>query len=316
MKNLFLGVFFLLTLSSLLSSCDKGFDIGRIERFSRSDHYAKANSTLPYPVNVRAITTDGLPRADAEITFTVTTGGGSIDQATVMTDENGVASVNWTIGSSGLQTLTAEAYYGNGKPIEGTPIEFTVAEPIVEGSFTDPRDNEVYPTITIGGQTWFAENLRYNTLLNWANNSLPSVYGRYYNWYTAMIACPNGWHLPTDAEWNTLEENLGCIEPFGNVISEFARGDHGDIMKSDRDWINSGNGNNLSGFNVYPAGFYAIADGVFFDAGYESRLWTATTSPVDSAEAWIRIFSADSPEVSRQKEGEKLNGRPCRCLKD
>ncbi len=79
-------------------------------------------------------------------------------------------------------------------------------------TFTDTRDGQVYKTIKVGAQTWFAENLRYDVVNNWlygndANNL--TTYGRLYDWNTARTACPNGWHLPSKHEWLTLIHTLG-----------------------------------------------------------------------------------------------------------
>lgn len=79
-------------------------------------------------------------------------------------------------------------------------------------SFTDPRDGKVYKIVTIGTQTWFAENLNYDTAgATYYNDdpALGAVYGRLYNWEYSQAVCPPGWHLPSYNEWNTFIDFLG-----------------------------------------------------------------------------------------------------------
>jgi len=64
------------------------------------------------------------------------------------------------------------------------------------GSLVDSRDGETYKTVVIGDQEWMAENLRYN---------VPED-SQFYSWTKAIVACPDGWHLPTTEEWNELVE--------------------------------------------------------------------------------------------------------------
>jgi uncharacterized protein (TIGR02145 family) len=73
---------------------------------------------------------------------------------------------------------------------------------------TDARDGKKYKIVTIGTQTWMAENLNYNANSSVCyDNKLENCqkYGRLYNWETARLVCPIGWHLPTKAEWDLLE---------------------------------------------------------------------------------------------------------------
>ncbi len=65
--------------------------------------------------------------------------------------------------------------------------------------------------------------------------------------------CPNGWHIPTDAEWCTLTQ---FIDPTVNCSTTGSSGtDVGTKMKSTTGWNSGGNGTNTSGFTALPGGY-------------------------------------------------------------
>jgi uncharacterized protein (TIGR02145 family) len=176
-------------------------------------------------------------------------------------------------------------------------------------TFTDQRDGNVYQLVTIGSQTWFAENLRYNAAGSWYNTNNPDPkYGRLYDWNTVLTACPAGWHLPTDAEWNTMEMALGLSASDANLIQ--FRGTHGTAMKSTTGW-GYGNGTNSSGFNAFPAGGYY--SGSYFDLGGNAFFWSA--SEYDATYAWFRYLFDGDAGVARSYL-YKSYGFSCRCLQD
>jgi uncharacterized protein (TIGR02145 family) len=92
-----------------------------------------------------------------------------------------------------------------------------------KGEFTDARDDKKYRYVEIGTQTWMAENLNFNN-----NGTIGKCYddieancdkyGRLYFWNTANNICPDGWHLPNDAEWQTLIDFAGGNEIAGKKL--------------------------------------------------------------------------------------------------
>lgn len=176
--------------------------------------------------------------------------------------------------------------------------------------FVDSRDGEKYSVVTIGNQCWMAENLRYNASSSWLNpNNLDPKYGRLYNWTTAQTVCPNGWHLPTDNEWKTMEISLGLSPSDADLFGQY-RGMHGTKMKSKTGWATIDNNANSSSFNAFPSGKYL---GGFLGLGDRAIFWSATEYSV--SEAWHRRLYDNIPGVDRFKS-DKTEGLSCRCIKD
>jgi uncharacterized protein (TIGR02145 family) len=138
-------------------------------------------------------------------------------------------------------------------------------------TFTDPRDGKTYKAVKIGKQIWMAENLNYQAGNSWCyynNNSNCQKYGRLYHWNTAISICPSGWHLPTDAEWKTLEATAGGEVAGRRLMSRTGWFEYG----------NCGNGTDDFGFAALPGGriFNRLGEFVESDKGF---WWTATVSP-------------------------------------
>ena len=90
----------------------------------------------------------------------------------------------------------------------------------MNSKMTDKRDGKVYKTVKIGVQTWMAENLNYagNGVCYENEHNNCGKWGRLYTWDEAQNACPEGWHLPSKAEWKTLMDAVGGEDKAGIVF--------------------------------------------------------------------------------------------------
>lgn len=152
---------------------------------------------------------------------------------------------------------------------------------------TDNIGGREYSTVTIGGVTWMSENLdfKFSGLVvgssgttydepranYYSNNEAQygydgNKYGLMYNWvavnylHTHRSTLIPGWHVPTNAEWQSLISTAG-----GSSLA-------GTKLKSDTEWT-SGAGDNVLGFNALPAGYY---DATFSAKGTRCNFFTST----------------------------------------
>ena len=205
------------------------------------------------------------------------------------------------------------------------------------GSMTDSRDGRIYKTVKIGSQVWMAENLNYAdsvktpSLLkrSWCYNNKAencAVAGRLYIWAAAIDSvalyddgngvncgdglycrlpakiqgvCPDGWHLPTHAEWKTLFTKVGGADTAGK------------ILKSQTGWYNNGNGTDSVGFSALPAG--ELYSGNFYIGGHGASFWSA--SDYSSSRAYSMGLVNDNKKAYLYYD-LKIYGFSVRCLKD
>ena len=114
----------------------------------------------------------------------------------------------------GLTFLTA-----CGNDDDATPAK---VQPAAAGSYTDTRDGQTYGWVRYGRQDWMTDNYRYDAgsestvyldtedyEKNPRSTKHLALYGRLYTLKGAQAACPEGWRLPTDEDWQQLEQQLG-----------------------------------------------------------------------------------------------------------
>lgn len=199
---------------------------------------------------------------------------------------------------------------------------------VTYGTMTD-QDGNVYKTVTIGTQTWMAENLKvtkYNdgiaipnvtdntawkelttgALCDYANTpSNSETYGKLYNWYAVKTGklAPKGWHVPSDAEWTELTNYLGGTSVAGGKLKETGT----------THWASPNTGaTNETGFTALPGGT-RYSSGAFDDIGTSGVWWSATENNATSA--WDRIVYLNYSDVVRGYFNKEV-GFSVRCVRD
>jgi uncharacterized protein (TIGR02145 family) len=178
----------------------------------------------------------------------------------------------------------------------------------------------------IGSQVWMAKNLNVEHYRN--GDPIPQVqdgdkwrsletgawcyydndsangekYGKLYNWYAVNDArglAPEGWHIPTLAEFKTLKNTVG---------------DDGNTLKAIGQGSGYGAGTNTSGFSALLAG-QRQSFGLFDLLNYYTSFWSSTEH--SSAKA-VNLFlnSDDNSSAIPLNKRDKASGFSVRCLKD
>jgi len=193
----------------------------------------------------------------------------------------------------------------------------------MQDTFTDPRDGKVYKTVQIGNQFWMAENLAYP--LGGIYYEDKPIYGKkyrmLYNWETAMKICPDGWHLPSQKEWETLiafaggKDIVEHFENFRSMHSGYAEGQIAVKLKAKSGWNpeegKSGNGTDDFGFAALPGGF-GMSSGKFMHAGCYGNWWSSSING-----AWAYIYSiSNRNSIGYHSGSKKLQFCSVRCIKN
>lgn len=221
-------------------------------------------------------------------------------------------------GVIGVKVVDESGYVGI--VVNDNSSEYTIYAIVVEGAdysnmglgrvtFVDYGTIEIgglaYRTVTIGNQTWMAENLQLNVPDSTFYNNDEATYGRngknygrLYKWNDAIGISVTGWHLPTSAEWDELVNAVG------------SPADAGIKLKATTGWSNI-NGTDNYGFSVFPTGGKYSND--FYNMGDFAILWTATE--YSSTEAYTSDFN-DGSEAYHWHYSKSSCYFPVRLVKD
>jgi len=213
--------------------------------------------------------------------------------------------------------------------------EINPEDSLPQNIFTDPRDGNVYKTVKIGNQHWFAENLRYMGDLSqivspqaWSSIKFDenlfigqqaawsyyendpkndSLYGKLYNWHAVRSnkICPPGWHVPTNYEWYVLREFLG-----GYLEAEIK-------LKATSGWSAINNDStNQSGFTGRPGG-ERNREGIFKGLGNEGKWWSYFAESFGYLLYNVQGWSLSSNEAGFMNRNYDLSvGLSCRCIEN
>ncbi len=223
----------------------------------------------------------------------------------------------------------------------GDEIIFSTIDPL---TFTNCGDSiayqgHYYPTVQIGEQCWFAENLRYDNgcSSNYFNYVEDVGYCGYYDgietngllyqWSAIQNICPVGWMLPSHNQWTTLERALcesdNCADkfPYNNYRTGWTGTNEGSKLASDNNVWNTGAITNntdfgTSGFNALPGcqRFSHYESQEMTDIGEDASWWTSSLA-TDTSKIWCRYLNYENSGIQRSFVG-KPTAMYVRCVQD
>lgn len=246
--------------------------------------------------------------------------------------------------SDSLATYTVSCYgFAAGYSTAYTSRLVTVVQGGLDGSITgtgiaasDPRieyDGDTYHYTSLAGMDWFRNNLSIQASgAPYANcEAMSDVVGRYYSYEEAINACPEGWRLPTDAEWVAMAEalNPGTSVPEYGIIPDIAA----DLMAAAEFnltpmweyWPAVGEITGRSGLAVIPAGYANLGqigtDGnypaaAFYGINEYAAFWTADRVEDEKGMAYYRYIIEDQPDMLIGKGDIKTFGASVRCVRE
>lgn len=250
------------------------------------------------------------------------------DKATV--DDKGLVTATGT----GMTYIYATSEDGNFK----ASCMLVIGPKPAEVFCVDP-DGKKYKTIKVGEQVWMAENYAYMPRLDAFNDESRvdtrcylwesaetdiakaketdyyKKHGVLYNWQAAKQYAPQGWHLPTEEEWEAFEKALGMTDK--EIKGFYRHGDFGNKLKSKEGWSLEDGGTNGSddfGFNGKPSGAVG-SDLIYIKTTEVAYYWSATTYEDYYTQGFCRRLFYSQSSITKSKQDIKY-GFSVRYVKD
>lgn len=248
----------------------------------------------------------------------------------------GAGDGTWTLKvpeELGTYTITCVCY-ADGYYTSSAKVEFCVVNPELEQSltdtewsdcdysFTDPRDNNLYFVEKVGDKEWMKNNLCYagSGTSYYFSPAMDRIYGRFYNWEEAMTACPEGWRLPSDADFAEYATSVSKDQTF-KAFEEF-KGVAGDFMVNCKFtdermweyWPQDVTITNKSGFCSISAGYMLDLEDTrrFVGINDYSTHWTSDENGDNGYYRYMYVKNADIHIGQGEKKSFKAN---VRCVK-
>lgn len=176
--------------------------------------------------------------------------------------------------------------------------------------FKDPRDKQKYRLVKIDSLEWFGDNLNYKMNDSYCfddDENQCMAYGRLYTWDAAMQACPSGFRLPTDEDFEKLWTAAGA--DFNAAY----------LLKTTYGWKGETNGNDTLKFSAMPAG-NRFDDETYGNMNKFAFFWSAedgsknTEKGIEKGNARVWFMTNKSMAFSYSSK-PKIFGFSVRCVR-
>ena len=251
--------------------------------------------------------------------------------------------------SDTLQTYTVQGYaYAKGYSYLSKTSYTNVVKGGIDGSITNlelkdkpsvTAGSVTYPYVTIGSTDWLCRNIADASAgAPYGNNiAMSDVFGRYYSYEEALEVCPEGWQLPTEADWLEVAAAAGTEDAQAyDTISGVAAALMGNAYFNDslmwEYWPEVGDITNSTGLSLIPTGYAMLGarasspqedeyvDNRYPQAqflGYKeyAAFWTADKVEEEEGMAYYRYLISKQPDLMINKGDTKTFGAAVRCVR-
>lgn len=280
-------------------------------------------------IYILTIASDDFVTSQKLICSSTSSKNATLDFSATNKSQKNISELFYEIGDLLLFTAYSEDYSSiiTASPTSSVDLNFEFYQ------CTDFNNNS-YSAIRIGNQIWMGQNLKSSNYSNgnsvagaysYNNNSAnDDIYGKLYTWDAVMNGvdgnnnnpsgvqgvCPNGWHVPSEIEWDELRDYLGGWELMGGKLKETGT-EHWVAPNSDA--------TNETGMNILPAGI-RFDDGDYQYIGEQAFFWNTTddASELDPDHASGYTFFSETPSASYYMYTWNLKAmaQSVRCVKD